>query len=111
MQVIINLIMNGIQAMTGIADRPRELVVRSERAKPDHVLVAVQDSGIGINSQDAEQVFNAFFTTKPGGMGMGLSICRSILEAHGGQVWAAANRSGPGAIFRLSLPSVRQSDP
>jgi C4-dicarboxylate-specific signal transduction histidine kinase len=110
-QVIINLIMNGIQAMASIADRPRELVVRSEWAKPDHVLVAIQDSGIGINSQDAEQLFHAFFTTKPQGMGMGLSICRSILEAHGGQVWAAANSSGPGAIVRFSMPSVRQSNP
>src|SRR5262249_50801272 len=87
-QVLINLMINGVQAMAIINDRPRRLVVRSERDGPGQLRVAVQDSGVGIRPEDAERVFDAFYTTKPEGMGMGLSICRSIIEAHGGQIWA-----------------------
>jgi PAS domain S-box-containing protein len=102
-QVIINLIMNGIDAMVSITDRPRELVIRSERHKKDQVIVAVQDSGIGISPMDMDRLFDAFFTTKPGGLGMGLRICRSIIEAHGGRLWASRN-VGSGATLQFSLP-------
>jgi PAS domain S-box-containing protein len=102
-QVIINLIMNGMDAMASVADRPRELVIRSEQHESDQVLVAVQDSGIGIDPMDTDRLFDAFFTTKPDGMGMGLPICRSIIEAHGGRLWASGN-AGAGATFQFSLP-------
>jgi PAS domain S-box-containing protein len=101
-QVIINLVMNGMEAMTTVSDRPRELKIRSQR-EADAVLVAVQDSGVGIDPEHVDRLFNAFFTTKPSGMGMGLSICRSIIEAHGGKLWASRN-AGAGATFQFTLP-------
>jgi PAS domain S-box-containing protein len=85
-QVIINLVINAIQAMDPVTDRPRELVIRSRAQQADQILVAVQDTGIGIEPENMRQLFHTFFTTKAGGMGMGLSICRSIIEAHGGPV-------------------------
>jgi signal transduction histidine kinase len=106
-QVIINLVVNGIEAMATIAGAHRELLIRSQRHDGDQVLVAVQDRGAGIDSADAEKVFNAFFTTKPTGMGMGLSICRSIIEAHGGRVWASRN-IGPGTTFQFTLRTDRE---
>ena len=90
-QVLINLVMNGIEAMASVDDRPRELVIRSQPRGRDHVLVAVQDAGVGIDANKLDQLFSAFFTTKPDGMGMGLSISRSIIEAHGGRLWATPN--------------------
>jgi PAS domain S-box-containing protein len=105
-QVIINLLINGIQAMASVDDRPRELLISSQRHETDQVLVAVRDSGIGIDPEIANRLFDAFFTTKPKGMGMGLSICRSIIEAHGGRVWASTN-AGPGATFQFTLPAIR----
>jgi PAS domain S-box-containing protein len=102
-QVIINLVMNGIEAMQSVTDRPRELVIRSHQEEPQQVLVSVTDCGVGISAKDADRLFNAFFTTKSGGMGMGLSICRSIMEAHGGRLWATANVSH-GATFQFTLP-------
>jgi signal transduction histidine kinase len=102
-QVIINLAMNGMEAMQSITDRPRELVIRSRQDEAYHVLVSVTDGGVGIPAENADRLFNAFFTTKSGGMGMGLSICRSIIEAHGGQLWATAN-TPRGATFQFSLP-------
>jgi PAS domain S-box-containing protein len=107
-QVIINLVINGIQAMAGIRDRPRELLIESRRAENGNVIVAVQDSGTGIDSANADRLFDTFFTTKPNGMGMGLSISRSIIEAHGGRMWASSN-AGHGAIFQFSLPSIGES--
>jgi PAS domain S-box-containing protein len=101
-QVIINLSMNGIQAMANIADRPRELLIRSKQDEADQVVVAVQDLGSGIDPEIADKLFSPFLTTKPNGMGMGLSICRSIIEAHGGRVWASRN-SGPGTTFNFTL--------
>lgn len=106
-QVIINLIVNGVQAMGGVEERSRDLVIRSRHDEVGQVRVSVQDSGIGIDAAGASRLFDAFFTTKPSGMGMGLSICRTIIEAHGGRVWASGN-DGPGATFQFSLPAVRQ---
>ncbi|SEF10307.1 PAS domain S-box-containing protein [Rhizobiales bacterium GAS191] len=103
-QVIINLLVNAIQAMAPLADRPRELVIRTRQNETDQVLVMVQDSGPGIDPEIESQLFNAFFTTKSDGMGMGLSICRSIIEAHGGRVWASQNAEA-GATFQFALPS------
>jgi PAS domain S-box-containing protein len=102
-QVIINLVMNGIEAMQSVTDRPRELVIRSSQDETHQVLVSVTDSGVGISAENADRVFNAFFTTKSSGMGMGLSICRSIMEAHGGRLWATVNVPR-GATFQFTLP-------
>jgi PAS domain S-box-containing protein len=102
-QVIINLVINGIEAMQSVTDRPRELVIRSRLDDTQQVLVSVTDCGIGISAENADQLFNAFFTTKSSGMGMGLSICRSIMEAHGGRLWATANIPH-GATFQFTLP-------
>jgi signal transduction histidine kinase len=102
-QVIINLVMNGIEAMQSVTDRPRELVIRSRQDETQQVLVSVTDCGVGISAENADRLFNAFFTTKSSGMGMGLSICRSIMEAHGGRLWATANVPH-GATFQFTLP-------
>ncbi|MDT5096244.1 MAG: hypothetical protein QOH60_5607, partial [Mycobacterium sp.] len=104
-QVIINLVMNGIEAMQSVSDRPRELVLRSQQDETHRVLVTVADSGVGISTENADRLFNAFFTTKSSGMGMGLSICRSIVEAHGGRLWTTANPSH-GATFQFTLPVI-----
>src|SRR5262245_42167810 len=103
-QVLLNLVMNGIEAMNGIDGRTSELTVKTDRFK-DGVVVAVSDCGIGIEPDKLEQVFKAFHTTKSGGMGMGLAISRSIIEAHGGKLWAEPNK-GPGATFRFTLPAL-----
>jgi PAS domain S-box-containing protein len=104
-QVIINLVMNGIEAMQSVTDRSRELVIRSSQDNTREVIVSVKDCGAGISAENAARVFNAFFTTKPGGMGMGLSICRSIIEAHGGRMLATDNLSH-GATFQFTLPAI-----
>jgi signal transduction histidine kinase len=95
-QVILNLVMNGIEAMYPVTDRTREVCIWSQRHEADTVLVAVQDTGIGLDPKNMARLFDAFFTTKPGGMGVGLSISRTIVEAHGGRLWATPN-DGPGA--------------
>jgi PAS domain S-box-containing protein len=102
-QVIINLVMNGIEAMQSVTKRPRELVIRSRMDETGQVLVSVTDCGVGIAADHADRLFNAFYTTKSGGMGMGLSICRSIIEAHGGRLSATANLPF-GATFQFTLP-------
>jgi PAS domain S-box-containing protein len=101
-QVVLNLIMNAIEAMSAIGDRPRELVIRTQSGEVDQVRVAVQDSGIGLDPRSMGRIFDAFYTTKSQGMGMGLAISRSIIEAHGGRLWAVAN-DGPGATFQFTL--------
>jgi PAS domain S-box-containing protein len=102
-QVIINLVINGTEAMQSVTDRPRELVIRSRQNGKEQVIVSVTDCGVGISAENADRLFNAFFTTKSGGMGMGLSICRSIVTAHGGRLWATANLPH-GATFQFTLP-------
>jgi signal transduction histidine kinase len=102
-QVLLNLIMNAVDAMNSTSDRERRLTIRSELLASGEVRVAVEDSGTGIDPGHTHRIFEAFFTTKPYGMGMGLSICRSIVEAHGGSLWAAP-RSPHGTIFYMRLP-------
>jgi PAS domain S-box-containing protein len=102
-QVLMNLMMNGIDAMMDVG-APRELDIKSQPSESEHLLVSVSDTGVGLPSQQADQIFNAFFTTKPHGTGMGLRICRTIVESHGGRLWATAN-PGPGATFHLKLPT------
>jgi PAS domain S-box-containing protein len=108
-QVMINLIINGIQAMAIADGRPRELVIRSQLDEKDQVVFSVQDSGTGISPENASRLFEAFFTTKSDGMGMGLSICRTIIEAHGGRVWASSD-PGPGATFLFRLPAIEEGE-
>jgi signal transduction histidine kinase len=103
-QVILNLITNAIEAMRGSQDFPRSLAVRTARGEPHSVLVAVEDSGTGIDAKDRDRIFHPFFTTKPRGMGLGLSICRSIIEAHGGRLWAAPGQPR-GTVLHFSLPA------
>jgi C4-dicarboxylate-specific signal transduction histidine kinase len=101
-QVIINLVMNGIEAMQSVTDR-REMVIRSQQNEANQVMVMVEDCGVGISPENANRLFKAFFTTKSSGLGLGLSICRSIVEAHGGRMSASCN-AGPGATFQFTLP-------
>jgi PAS domain S-box-containing protein len=108
-QVIINLVMNGIEAMQLVTDRPHELVIRSGQDETRKVLVSVTDCGVGIAADNANQLFNAFFTTKSSGLGMGLSICRSIVEAHGGRL-SVSGHEGPGATFQFVLPLHQKED-
>jgi signal transduction histidine kinase len=107
-QVIINLIINGLQAMAMVTDRARVLTIRTQPYESDQVLVAVEDVGVGIEPESLARLFNAFYTTKPNGMGMGLSICRSIVEAHWGRAWASRN-IGPGMTFQFTI-SVYERD-
>lgn len=104
-QVIINLVMNGVEAMAAVDGRPRELVIRSNARAKGEVLVAVQDAGVGLDPRHVRHLFDAFFTTKPSGMGIGLSISRSIIEGHGGRLWATSNRTH-GATFQFTLPVI-----
>jgi PAS domain S-box-containing protein len=106
-QVFMNLILNAIDAVKDV-DGTRELAIKSEREENDHLLVSVSDTGIGLPPQHADQIFNAFFTTKPHGTGMGLRISRSIVESHGGRLWAADN-SPRGASFHLTLPAKAEA--
>lgn len=105
-QVILNLILNAIEAMGGIDEGTRELRINTEREAAGGVLVTVRDSGPGLDPADAERVFTAFYTTKPEGMGMGLAICKAMVEAHGGRMWASANEPR-GAVFQFTLPLER----
>jgi PAS domain S-box-containing protein len=102
-QVILNLLRNASDAMSGVDDRPRALVIRTDRGEGDCVRLTVQDTGVGITHQEMERLFDAFYTTKSDGMGMGLSVSRSIIENHSGRLWASPN-DGPGATFSFSIP-------
>jgi PAS domain S-box-containing protein len=109
-QVILNLLLNGIEALSSVTDRPRDLLVASRTDEAGHVVVAVQDTGVGVDPRHMDRIFTALFTTKPDGMGMGLSISRSIIEAHGGRLWATPNE-GPGVTFQFALPVWREGVP
>jgi signal transduction histidine kinase len=102
-QVLMNLMINGIDAMKDV-DGTRELAIKSQRGENEEVVLSVTDSGVGLPPHQADQIFNAFFTTKPHGTGMGLRISRSIIESHGGRLWAADN-SPRGASFYFTLPA------
>jgi PAS domain S-box-containing protein len=107
-QVTLNLIRNASDAMTRVEDRPRQLLVKTRRDGDDHVRLSVQDAGCGVNPRDFEKLFEAFFTTKSGGMGIGLSVSRSIIERHQGRLWAESN-DGPGTTFSFSIPRAQNS--
>jgi signal transduction histidine kinase len=102
-QVVLNLIRNASDAMSAVEDRPRELLVRTERDVEDGVRLSVQDAGVGFEPDAADRLFGAFYTTKHEGMGMGLAVSRSIIESHHGRLWATLNH-GPGATFAFSIP-------
>jgi len=103
-QVLLNLILNAAEAMGSVQEGPRELSISTEQDQAKGVLVAIRDSGPGIDPANRERVFEAFYTTKSSGVGMGLSICRSIIDAHGGRLWADAN-DPRGAAFQFTLPT------
>jgi signal transduction histidine kinase len=105
-QVVLNLLLNAVEAMGSSETGPRELLISTEQDRTG-VLVAVRDSGPGIDPSHLERVFDAFYTTKSSGMGMGLSICRSIIDAHGGRLWAEANEPR-GAVFQFTLPGAEE---
>jgi PAS domain S-box-containing protein len=108
-QVILNLLINAIEAMSAMSEGPRELLISTAKTDSEGVLVAVRDSGPGLAPESIDQVFESFYTTKPGGLGMGLSICRSIIEAHQGRLWATAN-TPRGAVFQFTLPPYSHGD-
>jgi signal transduction histidine kinase len=98
--------MNGMEAMNAVAGRPRELAITTRDGETDQVQVTVRDSGVGLDPQNRDRIFDAFYTTKPAGMGMGLSISRSIVQNHGGRLWAVAN-DGPGTTFQFTVPKYK----
>jgi PAS domain S-box-containing protein len=107
-QVIVNLLLNASDAMVGIEDHAREAVIRTERDENDQIRLSVEDAGVGFEPDSAERLFEAFYTTKSGGMGIGLSVSRSIIESHGGRLWATSN-FGPGATFAFSIPRASEN--
>jgi signal transduction histidine kinase len=107
-QVVLNLVKNAADSMSLVSDRARILSVATRRHEAEEVVVAVTDSGVGIDPKTAARIFEGFYTSKPDGMGMGLAICRSIVEAHGGRLWTAPRLVGPGAVFEFSLPLASQ---
>jgi PAS domain S-box-containing protein len=108
-QVIMNLLRNAADAMSNVEDRPRRLLIQTIPDQGDHVRLSVQDTGVGFGPQGAEKLFDAFYTTKSDGMGIGLSVSRSIIESHSGRLWAEAN-DGPGATFSFSIPEYSRDD-
>ena len=103
------MIRNAIEAMSSVTNRARVLRIRSVIHEPDSVLVSIEDFGTGIDPKDANRIFDSFFTTKPEGTGMGLAICRSIIEGHQGRLWASSGID-QGAVFSVLLPAVRPAD-
>jgi len=108
-QVVLNLVLNAVEAMGSVEAGPRQLLIRTEQSQAREVLVTVRDSGPGIDPENLERVFEAFFTTKTSGMGMGLSICRSIIDAYGGRLWAGVNEPR-GAVFQFTLPDAENEN-
>jgi signal transduction histidine kinase len=108
-QVALNLVVNAIQAMASVADGVRDLLITTARTEANFVLVRVADSGPGLDPQTLEHVFDPYYTTKPDGLGMGLAICHSIIDAHNGRLWASANEPR-GAVFQFTLPADRAAD-
>jgi signal transduction histidine kinase len=106
-QVVVNLILNAVDAMSSVESGPRELSIRTEQSQTGGILVAVSDSGSGIDPGNLERVFEPFYTTKSSGVGMGLSICHTIINGHGGRLWVDANEPG-GAVFKFTLPAVQE---
>ena len=102
---MLNLIINGVEAMASVAGRPKELTIETRMDGADHVLTLVRDSGVGLDPEKVDQIFNALFTTKPEGTGMGLAICRSIVEAHDGHIWASP-ATPHGTVFHFTLPAM-----
>jgi signal transduction histidine kinase len=109
-QVALNLVMNGIEAMSSVGERTRELVITTRNIEANQVQVTVEDSGIGLDPNTIEKIFDPFYSTKAGGMGMGLSICRSIVQHHGGRLWATA-KDGPGTSFHFTLTKYQEEEP
>jgi signal transduction histidine kinase len=106
-QVLINLLRNASEAMNAVNDRPREIMIRTARDEGDRVYLSVRDAGVGFEPQGMDKLFDAFYTTKPDGMGIGLSVSRSIVESHHGRLWVVPN-DGPGVTFAFSIPIARQ---
>ena len=106
-QVVLNLVMNAVEAMGSVQEGPRELSISTEQTQANGVLVAVRDSGPGVVLENIERVFEAFYTTKSSGVGMGLSICRSIIDAHGGRLWAEANEPR-GSVFQFTFSAEKE---
>jgi C4-dicarboxylate-specific signal transduction histidine kinase len=107
-QVLVNLILNAVEAMSSIEDGTRELSIRTEQSQTGGILVAVHDSGPGVDPVNLERVFEPFYTTKISGIGMGLSICQTIINGHGGRLWMSANEPR-GAVFQFTLPAVEEN--
>jgi len=107
-QVLVNLILNAVEAMSSVEDGARELSIRTEQGQTGGVLVAVHDSGPGIDSVNLGRIFEPFYTTKTSGIGMGLSICQTIINGHGGRLWMSANEPR-GAVFQFTLPAVQEN--
>jgi len=108
-QVILNLLLNASEAMRGVDDRPRQLLIGTNLGEDGNVRLTVQDVGVGFESKDIERLFEAFYTTKTDGMGIGLSLSRSIVEGHRGHIWAEPNLSGPGATFSFAIPRAPEN--
>ena len=109
-QVVLNLIINAIDAIGAAETEPREIRIRSRKTRPSGVEISIQDTGGGLTTTDVNQIFDAFFSTKTGGMGIGLSICRSIIEAHHGRIWAEQSQPS-GAVFHFTLPGTQEANP
>ena len=103
-QVVLNLILNAVQAMGAVTDGTREVLITTSQTEPNEVCLGVQDTGPGLSAETLPRLFEPFYTTKPGGMGMGLAICRSIIEAHGGRLWATRCET-QGALFQFTIPA------
>jgi signal transduction histidine kinase len=108
-QVVLNLIINGMEAMSSVVERERQLVITTRNIDPDQVQVTVEDAGIGLDPNTMPRIFEPFFTTKSTGTGMGLSISRSIIQNHGGRLWATLN-GGPGTSFHFTLPKCQEGE-